>query len=181
MMKKNLLLLLIAIAMITACTVSPRDAENNKIIDMEEQLANDTTLVLDRSTAVSLIKMYSDFASQFPEDTLAALYLFKAGELSMNMNMGNQAITYFTKVLNEYSKFDKRPETIFLQAFVFENQLKNEKRATELYQTFMDQYPDHILFKDAKASIANMGKTLEEIIQGFEKQNMKKEEFESSE
>jgi TolA-binding protein len=70
--------------------------------------------------------------------------------------------------VQQYAGYKKMPETIFLLAFVYENQMNNEKMATELYQRFMTDYPEHTLYKDAKASIDNMGKSLEELIKSFE-------------
>ena len=176
-MKKFLLPFVIVSLLFASCKESPRNVANNDIVKLEANLVSDTTLVLDRATAIKLTGMYADFSEKYPEDELASNYLFKAGELSMNLNMGNQAITYFTKLLNNYENFDKRPETIFLQAFVLENQLNNQKRASDLYKSFMVEYPDHILYKDAKASLDNMGKSLEEIIKTFEARNRGKDKI----
>ncbi len=176
-MKKFLLPFVIVSLLFAACKESPRNEANNEIVKLEANLASDTTLVLDRATAIKLTGMYADFSENYPDDELAAIYLFKAGELSMNLNMGNQAIAYFTKLLNTYENFEKKPETIFLQAFVLENQLNDQKRASDLYKSFMAQYPNHILYKDAKASLDNMGKSLEEIIKNFEARNRGKDKI----
>ncbi|MCF8374494.1 MAG: tetratricopeptide repeat protein [Bacteroidales bacterium] len=174
-MKKFVLFFLIVSAIFTSCSKSPRDAANDNILALEKQLTEDTTMVLDKQVALDLTTQYANFADNFPADTLAPHYLFKAGEMAMNLSMGTKAIMYFNKIVQQYAGYKKMPETLFLLAFVYENQMNNEKMATELYQRFMDNYPDHVLYKDAKASLDNMGKSLEELIKSFEEKQAKKE------
>ncbi len=175
-MKNTFLLFVIISLLISSCAKSPRDEANDKIIAIEKQLTEDTSMVLDKAVALDLTQQYANFAENFPADTLAPHYLFKAGEMAMNLSMGSKSIMYFNKIVKQYSGYKKMPEAIFLMAFVYENQMNNEKMATQLYQQFMDDYPNHILYKDAKASIDNMGKSLEELIKSFEEKQMSKPE-----
>ena len=177
---KNTILFLFAVSVLFAsCSKSPRDQANNKILALEKQLTEDTSMVLDKKVALDISVLYANFADNYPGDSLAAHYLFKAGEMAMNLNMGSKSIMYFNKIAQQYAGYKKMPETIFLMAFVYENQMNNEKKATELYQEFMDKYPDHILYKDAKASLSNMGKSLEELIKSFEEKQNKAASSES--
>lgn len=167
-MKKLVLFILIVATLFASCAKSPRDQANEKILSVEKQLTNDTSMVLNKQVALDLTTQYANFADNFPGDTLAPFYLFKAGEMAMNLNMGSKSIMYFNKIVQQYAGYKKMPETLFLMAFVYENQLNNEKMATELYNRFINDYPNHVLYKDAKASLDNMGKSLEELIKSFE-------------
>ena len=170
-MKYLIAISLITLVVFSNCSDSLRDQQNNIIIELETKLTNDTSLVLNKNIALDLSRNYDNFASQFPKDSLAPDYLFKAGEITMNLNMGSKSIEYFNRLINQYPNFNKLPETVFLKAFVYENLIEDLEKATETYNQFMKNHPDHILYKDAKASISNMGKSLEDIIKEFEEKN----------
>ncbi|MEA3445322.1 MAG: hypothetical protein U9R19_11435 [Bacteroidota bacterium] len=173
---KNSILLIFAISlMFSSCSKSPRDQANDNILAIEKQLTEDTSMVLDKKVAMDLTGNYANFAENFPADSLAPHYLFKAGEMAMNLNMGSKSIMYFNKIVKQYARYKKLPEAIFLMAFVYENQMNNDKMATKLYKNFMNDFPNHILYKDAKASLDNMGKSLEELIKSFEEKQIVKE------
>ena len=174
-MKNSLIILASAFVILVSCSVSQRDKDMNTITSIEEQLINDTTKLFNKKLAIDVIQLYSDFSDNYPTDSLSPMYLFKAGRLTMNMNNGNKAIKFFDKIITQYSSSEKVPETIFLSAFVHENLLNDNERAKQMYLKFMKLYPNNILYKDAKASIANMGKSLDEIIKGFEKNEVQQD------
>ena len=143
----------------------------SKISELEAFTYSDTTRQLNRDKAMELMQAYTDFADSYPDDSLTAEYLFKGGEIAMNISMPGPAIEYFQRILNRNPKFDKVPYCLFLQAFIYENQLGQLETAKSLYQQFLDLYPDHEMAKDARASIDNMGKSLEELIKEWESKN----------
>lgn len=60
---------------------------------------------------------------------------------------------------------------MFLKAFVLENQAQKYDQAKEVYEEFILLYPGHVMADDARYSIENMGKTPEELIEEFERQD----------
>lgn len=166
-MKLKVVAFLILSSVIVSC-MSEKDKALKQILSIENELSADTLSSIDKTQAMKLVQLYLGFAKDFPDDSQAPQYLFKAGELSMNLNLGQQAIQYFTNMLNNYPECDKRPEAIFLQAFIYENQLQDYDRAKKLYKDFINQYPSHELYDDAKASLKNIGRPLEDIIKEFE-------------
>ena len=58
---------------------------------------------------------------------------------------------------------------------VAENVNADTAQARSHYQAFVDAYPNHSLAKDASFSLANLGKTDEELIRMFE-QNLNAQE-----
>ena len=171
-MKKyfNLFVVLFLIGMISCKSEkSVKDTETDKIKKLETQIYNDSTHSINYKVVTKLIDAYSHYANEFSEDSLAPEYLYKAGEIAMNTGMGNQSVFYLNKLQNNYPKYKKIPYCIFLQAFIYDSQLKNYDKAKEYYNLFITKYPNHELVKDAKASIKNLGKSLNEIIKGFEK------------
>jgi hypothetical protein len=49
--------------------------------------------------------------------------------------------------------------------------MNNKNKAKEVYQQFIDKYPNHNLARDAKVSIENMDIPLDELIKKFEGKN----------
>ncbi|MFC2117252.1 tol-pal system YbgF family protein [Bacteroidota bacterium] len=168
-MKTRFFIILLSLFVISSCNQkSERDIEFEKVSELEEQLYGDTLITeINHKLAAEMVQAYVNFSEKFTEDSLAPEFLYKAAEISMNLNQGNQAILYFETIKLKYQNFNKIPECLFLQAFIHEDQLNNQEKATELYNQFMVKYPNHDLFDDAQISVQNMGKSLEEILEGF--------------
>lgn len=173
-MKSNLLTLGVIALFLVGCSSSSNEVELNET-DMLE-LINTTESELysskdkfDFGKAELLIKNYDQFAANFPENEQAAVFLFRAGDLCSGMNKSNQAISFFEKVYREHKDYEKAGDALFLIAFVQENQLKNLGSAEENYNKFIKEYPEHDLVSTAEFSIANLGKTPEDLIKEFER------------
>jgi len=146
--------------------------ERESIKKMEGEVYNAKTL--DKAKGFALIDAYVSYSKDHPKDTLSAEYLFKAADIAMNLQTGSQAILYYDKILSNYPNFNKRPECVFLKAFIYENQLGDLKEAEKQYKEFIKTYPDHTLAKDAKASLEYLGKSPEELIKIFQEKNQGK-------
>jgi outer membrane protein assembly factor BamD (BamD/ComL family) len=157
---KIFLLLLVALA-VTSC--SSRDKDMEKIREMEKQVFTGPS-GMDNEKAKALILLYEEFAGSHSGDSLAPACLYKAAELSINLNDGEGAIRFFDRVINEYPDYSKVPEACFLKAFVYEVTFQNINKAGDAYKDFLRKYPDHDLADDAQASINNLGKTPDQII-----------------
>ncbi len=133
----------------------------------EKALKQDSTK-MDKRKAADLMEAYATYAERFSNRANSADRLFKAGELAMGLNHTTTAIKYLTKVYDEYPDYEKRPYSLFLHAFVLENQAQDLEQAKSLYEKFIAEYPTHAMADDAKYSIDNMGKSPEELIREFE-------------
>lgn len=142
-----------------------------KEIANRERILNEDLSGIDSKKASELMEAYFTYAVRFPNRANSADRMFKAAELAMSLNHTIQAIKYFEKVYIEYPDYEKRPYALFLKAFVLENQAMNYEEAKTVYEDFIRMYPGHEMADDAKASILNMGKTPEEIIEEFERQD----------
>ena len=144
-----------------------REDLKDHITKLEKSLYEDT-VAMDREKATELMEAYAMFASKHADHENSPEYIFKAGELAMGLNQTLNAIKYFSISYGRYPNFEKRPYALFLKAFVLENQAKDLEQATQTYETFIEEFPDHVMVDDAKYSIQNMGKTPEELIREFE-------------
>jgi tetratricopeptide (TPR) repeat protein len=167
---KGLLIISVAFLLLAVgCKSDPKTEATKNIEKLEEQLYADQ--ILDREKGIELINAYVAYSKDYAEDTSSAMYLFKAGEIGMNLQIGQQAISYFKKATEIRKDFEKEPECIFLAAFIYENQLGKLAEAEKLYKLFIKKYPNHALANDAKASLQYLGKTPEELIKMFQEKN----------
>lgn len=174
--KRIVNLILVPAMLITACS-SPGDNLKSSIKAMEDSLFADETKMIDRQKARDLIKLYVQFADENPEDKDTPATLFKAGDLSMNLNMPRQAIQLFDRIMANYPDFEKAPQCLFLKGYIFENDLKDLKMAKQIYEEFLVKYPDDEFADDAQISIQNLGKSPEELIREFEEKAKQQEQI----
>ncbi len=153
-----------------------QNGEKKKLIEKiaagEARIFGDSiSTIPDQNTGMEMIQAYTDFANTYPDDTASAEYLFKGAEIAMNMKMSGMAIEYYKRIVDSWPGYSKVGYCIFLQAFILENDLKQYDQATKAYEDFLNRFPDHVLAKDARMSIQNMGKPIEQLIQEWESQN----------
>lgn len=181
LMMKNVYMILIA-ALVMGCggNEEPKEeptTEVNKVYTKEDRLKDIQQLEeklfgnkehYDEGAAHAVVKQYIIFVDNFPEDERSPQYLFRAGEVSIGLKRSIEAIKFFQRLEDEYPHDKKVPESVFLQAFVFDAHLHDVDRAKEAYEKFLEKYPDHALAKDAEMSLKILGKSDEELIKEFE-------------
>jgi outer membrane protein assembly factor BamD (BamD/ComL family) len=164
---KKYIFLFLAVVTLTSCQPS-REKLNGRISAMENRLFAPSAQAISKESADSLISEYELFVKEFPKDSLAPAYLFKAAGMSMNTGDGPRAITFFDRVVKEYPAHPKAALALFFKGYVLENILRDLGQAKETYLLFLEKYPDNEFADDAKASIENLGKTPEQMIREFE-------------
>jgi len=165
---------LLITVMFTSCQ-SPRDESIENIENTELEVFSENGMI-DRNRVDELIETYVGFADEFPEDTLAPDYLFKAGDISMNTNRSRQAIRFYDRIITEFPNYKKTPEAMFLKGYVYENNLGRLDKAKEIYETFLALYPNNEFADDAEVSLRFLGKSPEELIEIFQQEAGKTEE-----
>lgn len=119
----------------------------------------------------ALVQLCIAYADQYKDDTLAPVYLFKAGELSIASGQFDKALELFGRV-QRYPNNNKVAEALFLQGFVSENHLNNKEAAKNYYTRFLQQYPQHALSDDARLLLQQLTLSPEDLMRMFEQQNM---------
>lgn len=165
---KPISIILLSVALFAISCTSKRDKDVSNIKDIEEQLKQQAARP-DSAKLVELLALYTGFADKYPQDTAAAMYLYRAVNLSMGMGQGEVAMQLINRSINEYPKSPRYAETVFLKAYVYENLLGKLGSASEIYRDFIHRFPDHELADDAQMAIQNMGKTPEELVEEFER------------
>ncbi len=151
-----------------SCTANKkRDAEN--IEKQEKAMVEEAKQGKVDSVAVEkLLSSYETFADKYPGDTTAANFLFKAADFYRYMGKPLKSVGVYEKIYNNYPDFEKRPYALFLQGFIFENEINNKDAAKIKYEEFLKLYPDHPIAKDVKMTLENLGKSPEELMAEFE-------------
>lgn len=164
----NLIFTLFVVMLLGSCQ-SPRNKAVKQVEAIENGLFNEEGMI-DREKVTELIDAYINFVETYPADSLAPAYLFKAGDMAMNTNRSVQAIQYYGRIIEEYPNYPKLPEAMFLQGYVYENNLGRLDKAKEIYEKFLELYPDNDFADDAEVSLKYLGKTPEELIEIFQQQ-----------
>lgn len=129
--------------------------------------------VVNPEIADQAIKAFYDFSTKCKTDTLAPVFLVKAGQVAQSVRKFTQAQSFFKKCIDDFPKFKSRGAAMFLLAQLYDDasMLNDESEASTLYHQVMREYPDSPYANDAKACIKNLGKTDEQLIQEFLKKN----------
>ena len=172
---KALIPILAMVVIMASCT-SSHDKLQSEIKTMEDSLFADATKMIDKKMAEELIGKYVEFADQFPDDPETPGTLFKAGDMAMNLNMGQKAIGIFDRIMEHYPDYEKTPQCLFLKGYIYENEFRDLKMAKQIYEEFLEKYPDDEFADDAAISIQNLGKSPEELIREFEERSKEQED-----
>ena len=164
-MKKIIVLLLIAGFFVGCNSNDPM----KRINELEKQ-AFATEKAIDPVIASDLVFAYCDYADANPSDAMAPEYLFKAMDVSMNLNEPQHTIYIIDKLLKQYPDYPRTQAALFVKAFIFETKYNNIDMAKKLYEQYLEQYPNGEFANDCRASIENLGLTLEELVKKFENQ-----------
>jgi outer membrane protein assembly factor BamD (BamD/ComL family) len=149
------------------CTQS-KDKMIKEIAEKEKALFSNKTLIPDTTKVNEIVALYMKFAKKFPKDSLAPVYIFNAANLQMSNAQNEDAIASLDIIIKDYVDFAKLPEVYFLKAFIYDNNIKDIKKARTAYSDFIQKYPKHELTDDAMISMDNLGKTPEQIVKEFE-------------
>ncbi|MCB0761023.1 MAG: tetratricopeptide repeat protein [Flavobacteriales bacterium] len=176
---RNLLYILIVI---TAVACGPKEspevqAENNKKQELLDRItevegrAFATSAKIDTQVGYELMRAYLDYSNQFHGDSISAEFMFKAGDVARNVGRHKQAISIFSNLHDSYPKFNRLPETAFIVAFIYDNDLNDREMAKKSYEKVIELYPEHKLAQDAQARIETLYMTDEELIEMFKARN----------
>lgn len=130
-------------------------------------------VVMDKDIAMKAIGDFSAYASYCENDSLSPVFYLKAGQVAQAIGSFSQAQAMLNNCLNKYPQFSNKGAVLFLLAQLYDdpNMLNDEPKAKEYYEQIIKEFPKTSYASDAAASIKNLGKTDEQLIQEFLKKN----------
>lgn len=156
-------------------TTVPASAQITEIEGLMKQMfkySSAPDMRAESDSVVDLLKSrYDEFVKEFPQHEMAPVYLDQAANIGRKKRDYKMALGYYDRIIKEYPDFDNIIEVKFLVAFVYDAELQDKEKAREHYQAVADAYPNHVFGVDAKARLANLHMTDEELIEYFEKNN----------
>jgi Tetratricopeptide repeat len=147
-----------------------KPAYETKIATLEKQLFDSSSSFNQEKTA-ELMQSYLKYTSVFISDPKVPEYLFKAAGIARTVKLPTRSIELYTQIIKDYPEYEKKPEAMFLIAFVYDNDLNNKEMAKSGYKNFMSKFPDNQLSVDAKERLKTIDMTDEELIKMFEEKN----------
>lgn len=99
----------------------------------------------DPSQAMDAMRMYVEFSTKYPKDSMTAEYLFRASDIAQGTGNYQQAAEYLETILSEHTMYTKYPDALFSAALVYDEHLENVNhggdRAIQLYDLIINKYP----------------------------------------
>ena len=75
-----------------------------------------------------------------------------------------KSVEVYKKIFNDYPKSKEAENSLFMAGFILANELSDYSGAKEIYELFIQKFPDGSLADDAVIELENLGKTPEEIL-----------------
>jgi outer membrane protein assembly factor BamD (BamD/ComL family) len=159
-------------AFVFSCSPS-KEKLDKEIKEAETQMFGNDKLkfIPDTANIIVAIKAYEKYAANFKEDSMSAEYLFRAADLYRALSKPEQSIALYDRIRTEFPNSHRAPYSLFLKAFIYENEKRDIAKAEEMYKSFLAEYPNHTLADDAEISLKNLGTPAEELIKQFEQLN----------
>lgn len=182
---KKISFLIISISLLTACSsddikvektpekpnIIDTQAERKAEVDRLSAILFEDSLNFNQQNALNLLSAYEQYIQYHSFESDSKEIQFKAGELAKALNKPHVAIKHFNGLLERDPNHDKAPVALFYKAMIIGDMLHENELAIKTYKKFIEKYPEHPFVESAKQSIALQGKSLDEIIDGFEKKN----------
>ena len=156
---------LLLVTLVSCTSQKERDVIEIKTnLDLVDQGFNDNKL--DTAASRKAETEIKAFVAAYPEDSLSAGYLFKLGMLYQKQRNFKEAIDAFDKVYTDYPTTGYSRNAVFLQGFLYANELNNLDKAKEKYELYLEKYSgiDPKMTSDVQMELQNLGKSPDEIL-----------------
>ena len=164
------LCLIISVSCLLACN-SESTKTLEEIASLEAKLAEQPS----QQILQELLVLYQGMATK-SNDGQRLDYLWKAGETARAARDFQTAESIFKELYEKNKGTDLAAKSLFLHAFMCDEDLKDYDKARGLYQDFLTAYPDSDFSDDAQFLLDNLGKTDEEMLELLSKSRPESEQ-----
>ena len=156
-------------------TVKPEGAARREMlnrIDSLENIVYTDTFDYRNRTGNMLIKTYAEYIAAFPGDRAnAPKFLYKSAAVSRASGDPVSALKNYDEILRRYPQYELAPESAFLLAFTYDEDLNDKDRAKEAYEAVIAQFPDDKWAVQARERLKTIDMSDQELIDSFMKKN----------
>lgn len=135
---------------------------------MRNQIFDDGSFSINFQLANDYLLSVEEFVRVAPQDPKSSTLLYNAAEIARSIQIYQKAIELFDWLEAKYPGHEKEAQAMFLKAFTLDDGLKDYEGARKAYEAFIEKYPDNPFADDARYSIDNLGKDVNELINEFE-------------
>ncbi|MBK7408527.1 MAG: tetratricopeptide repeat protein [Saprospirales bacterium] len=169
-------LLFLSGGLLASCQSSRNEAQAQQeaLQALEMQLLTAQDVNVDPEVAQAFLEKSQAYVQAFPKDSLAPSYLFKAAEVSRGLRQFGDAIKLAGQVWREYPEFEKAPDAVFLQGFIYDTDLDDTLNARKYYERFLEKYPEHPFAVNVIELLSVLGKDPEALIREFQAKDQAK-------
>ena len=159
---KRIFILLVGVALLAAC--GPNREKQLKAIEEREQTLSTFDMIDDDSDLEGVLTLYRTFAKDFPDDSLAPVFLQRAADLSIAMGHQKEAVSLLDSIISLYPGFEDLGGCWFLKGYAYETADEYDSARTA-YTYFVEHYPDHSLAADTRKTLPYLGMSPEEMLE----------------
>jgi tetratricopeptide (TPR) repeat protein len=145
--------------------VPDRDVLVDSIEVMEQSLMN-ASVNTDLQKSNQMIALYDLFANNYPDDSLAPIYMMRSAEIEINTGNYEAGIATLDSIMNLYPGYEELPICQFMKGTAYEMNQQYDL-AREAYTEFVERYPDHVLASDTRKILPYVGLTPEEQLEAI--------------
>ncbi len=131
-----------------------------KIDSLYKKMAS--SKMFNQNEAMEAMRMYVEFSTKYPNDSLTPEYLFRAADIAQGTGNYEQAAEYLETILEKHTMYVKYQDVLFSAALVYDNYLENvnhgDERAIQLYDLIINKYPGSNYAEQSKTLKTYVGK-----------------------
>jgi hypothetical protein len=141
----------------------------DRITKFQAQVFDPTSLRMNQAAYQRFTNACIAHALLLPNEATSPELLYKAADNAYYTQYYDKAIYLHEWFGTAYPDNDQAAQSLFMRAFITDNDLKDFPRAGELYRLFIARYPKDDFADDAQFLLDNLGKTPEEAIRAGSK------------
>jgi tetratricopeptide (TPR) repeat protein len=141
----------------------------DRITKFQAQVFDPTSLRMNQAAYQRFTNACIAHALLLPNEATSPELLYKAADNAYYTQHYDKAIYLHEWFGTAYPDNDQAAQSLFMRAFITDNDLKDFPRAGELYRLFIARYPKDDFADDAQFLLDNLGKTPEEAIRAGSK------------
>lgn len=119
------------------------------------------------------VDSYKKLIEEYPHSPKAPEAMFQLATLYQNKLVKNmsenesleKAVNLFEQLNDVYPDSPMAPKALFMSGFILANDIHDFTRATQVFKTFLEKYPDNELTSSAREELNNMGMSPSEILE----------------